>query len=405
MPGSAAGQDVPVVVSSNPVWQSGEGWRVTPEPLLTLGVVDTPLPQQFHRVDGVTRLSDGTIVVLDSSSGQLRAFDSSGRHLWSAGSLGQGPGEIRGDGRKSLIRLQGDTLLIKSGRNRIRRGPHGMLVDHEVENISGLGGYDRCSGLTTPPPDDTAPRLARCLRTRRLRIPGPWISETTVIRVASDPIRIDTIATFFIEDGWTTEDPRLTIRSPLGPKGKIRFSDDRRTLLYARNDAYRIDFWNLTTGTLSMVVERLTPRRVRTEVEVVMAVRWGFNPEPVRAVLRADDERLSVVDSLSIAEDFFLDALGFLWVRRSPSPLHGDEGIPQEIFTPDGAEKIGVERLPSGLHDVFRPDGIYLGTVKLPHDLWNIEVGPDYVLGVAFDEIGIELVRMFGLDRSSRGSG
>ena len=233
-------------------------------------------------------------------------------------------------------------------------------------------------------------------------MPGSAAGQDVPVVVNSDPL-------WQSGEGWrvTPVDRRGSQGHhplPVGPQGILRISDDRHNLLYARNDAYRIEIWDLATGTLAMVVERRTPQRVRTEVEVLMAVRWGFNPEHVRAVLRTDDERLSVVDSLSIAEDFFLDELGFLWVRRSPSPLHGDEGIPVEVLTPDGAEKIGVERLPSGLHDLFRPDGIYLGTVKLPHDLWNIEVGPDYVLGVATGELGIELVRMFGLDRSGRGA-
>lgn len=56
---------------------------------------------------------------------------------------------------------------------------------------------------------------------------------------------------------------------------------------------------------------------------------------------------------------------------------------------------------------VFRPDGAYLGTVQLPPDLHGpgmidllgVEIGADYVLGITWDEWGVELVRMYGLER------
>ena len=212
-----------------------------------------------------------------------------------------------------------------------------------------------------------------------------------------------TIAAFFREDGWRGREASyqidVDIRSPLGPKGMLLYSRYEPTLVYARDDAYRVEFWDLSTGVLSMVVERRTPRRARTETEIILEVRWGINPPGVREGLRADYRRFSVADSLSIVEGFFTDPLGALWVRRAPAPWDGDEGVPREVFSPETGEKIGDVKLPSGLHDVFRPDGIYLGTVKLPHDLRRIEIGPDYVLGVARDELGIEHVRMYGLDR------
>lgn len=383
---------VRMVANVDPLWNRGEEWRLTPEPLLSLGVVaDTPLVQQFHRIGGVTRLSNGAVVVLNGGSGELRAFDSSRRHLWTAGGLGQGPGEIRGSG--SLWRLPGDTLLVRNGLYRITWDPNGELVDHSMEET---GVYEDCGTWLIY---GFVGRYLSCGNTRRSGTPGPWIFENTVLRVESMQDEVDTIATFFREDGWRDRSPSSDIQSPLGPKGTLKYSRYEPKLWYARNDAYRFEVWDLSTGALSMVVQRQTPRRARTETEVILAVRWGHNPPGVREELRADDDRFSVADSLSIVESFFTDPLGVLWVRRVPSPSEGDEGILLEVFSPETGEKIGDERLPSGLHDVFRPDGIYLGTVKLPHDLRQVEIGPDYVLGVAKDELGVEHVRMYGLDR------
>ena len=375
---------VRIVDNTVPQWGPGEGWRVTSEPVLSLGVVDTPLAQQFHNIEGVTRMRDGTIVVLNTGSGEVRAFDSGGNHLWSTGGLGPGPGEMSDHLGKRLLRLKGDTLLVIDQLFWIILGPDGQLVDERRE--PGEGGCRKIPAA--------GEHYLACGNTRSDEVPGPWTRESTIVRLDGD--RVDSIGPFFLADGW--RDRSDFMRSPLGPKGTLKFARNEPTLLYARNDAYRIEFWDLAAGSLSMVVERQTALRARTEVEIVLTLPWSMVDGVLRPTVSADDDRLSVADSLSIVDDFFLDELGFLWVRREPSPSEGDLGIRDEVFTPDGADRIGVVWNPSGLHDVFRPDGVYLGTVQLP-GLGRVEIGADHVLGVNSDEWGIQYVRVFGLDR------
>lgn len=393
------------VVNAGPLWGPGEGWRIGEEPSLTLGAIDDPGPQLFHRIEGVTRLGDGTIVVLDGGSGQLRAFDSTGRHLWSAGSWGVGPGDLqRGDGVPQdlyLSRLEGDTLQIENWTNRIRRGPDGTLVDHgRVSRTAlesrGLRRADACSLNRFPAfvGDD----ILACRAADIPRTPNRAVTERIVlIRKPWTMDRADTIGTFFVWDGWMEANPARLVRSPLGPRGGVQVSGREPRLLYSRNDAYRIEIRDFRTGRLSMIVERRgAPKTALTEFQIELALRWGPNHPDVRATLRADDERFSVPDSLSIARGHSFDELGYLWVGRAPAG--DDRGVLIEVTGPDGSP-MGTMRTYSGLHDVFGPDGIYLGTVKLPHDLDNLEIGPDYVLGVTRNDLGVEFVRLFNLDR------
>lgn len=393
------------VFSTGPLWNPGEEWRIREEPSLVLGALAAPREQLFHRIEGVTRLDDGTIVVLDGGSGELRAFDSSGRHLWSAGSWGDGTGELRrGEDIPLdlyLSRLEGDTLQIENWMNRIRWSAEGTLIDHRrVSRLAldslGLRRLDDCP--LNQLPSFVGSEILACRTESFPRTPNHPVTERiTLIRIPWTFNQADTIGTFFVRDGWMEANPRRLVRSPLGPRGRVWISGREPKVIYSRNDAYRIETWGYMTRGLSMIIERQAePRLALTPFQIELALRWGPNPPDVRTTLRADDDRFSVPASLSIISDLYFDALGFLWVLRAPAA--DDEGVLIEVDGPDGSA-MGTMRVSSGLHDVFRPDGRYLGTVKVPHGLENIEIGRDYLLGVIRDNLGVEFVQMFDLDR------
>ncbi|WP_420438646.1 hypothetical protein [Candidatus Palauibacter sp.] len=90
-PPTLAGQEV--VESAAP---RDPDLRLADEPLLRVGIVDGPLEYIFGNVTGAVRLEDGGIVVADEQSGNLRRYDANGRHLWTSGRSGEGPGEYKG---------------------------------------------------------------------------------------------------------------------------------------------------------------------------------------------------------------------------------------------------------------------------------------------------------------------
>jgi hypothetical protein len=71
-------------------------------------------------------------------------------------------------------------------------------------------------------------------------------------------------------------------------------------------------------------------------------------------------------------------------------------------------EDFDEEGLGQGRFSVFRSDGAWLGEVDLPDGLpetrgglfqpW-LDIGPDYVLGVWVDELGVEQVRLYSINK------
>jgi hypothetical protein len=49
--------------------------------------------------------------------------------------------------------------------------------------------------------------------------------------------------------------------------------------------------------------------------------------------------------------------------------------------------------------DVFDPNGRWITTVTFPKDVQSHDIGEDYILGVWEDELDVEYVRMYALDR------
>ncbi|MYG49055.1 MAG: hypothetical protein F4164_06745 [Gemmatimonadales bacterium] len=90
IPGMAAQT---IVESDSP---RGVDLVLSDEPLLRVGMLDGPDEYLFGNVSSAIRLEDGSVVVADEQSREVRMFDAGGRHVWTSGREGDGPGEYRG---------------------------------------------------------------------------------------------------------------------------------------------------------------------------------------------------------------------------------------------------------------------------------------------------------------------
>src|SRR5690606_5816123 len=88
---------VRVVRNLAPAWSGSaeDAWSLSLEPILEIGVLEGDPAYMFSQMRGPRRLSDGSIVVLDGATSEVRIFDAEGRHLRTFGRKGQGPGEFQ----------------------------------------------------------------------------------------------------------------------------------------------------------------------------------------------------------------------------------------------------------------------------------------------------------------------
>ena len=138
-------------------------------------------------------------------------------------------------------------------------------------------------------------------------------------------------------------------------------------------------------GTLARIVRRDHLLRAPTEadreksMEKLLSSR-GEVPEPqqIAEALREQRECCPLAKTFPAFSRVIGDAAGHLWVREHDFP--GEDG-------------------PAPLWTVFDPEGHVLGFIETPKDLWIFEIGEDYLLGRTTDELGVEKVQLWPLER------
>jgi len=101
---------VTIVTNTGPSWRAGEGWRIDPQPILTVGPRPDADPRyELLRVTSGRLLPGGEVMVVVAGHFELRVFGPEGEWLRSLGRQGEGPGEFRSPGGLTVV---GDTAFV-----------------------------------------------------------------------------------------------------------------------------------------------------------------------------------------------------------------------------------------------------------------------------------------------------
>ncbi len=363
---------VAIVENTRGSWPEDDAWQVAAEPSVDIGELEGDEPYQLFQVSGAVRLTDGRIVVANGGSKELRYFDARGRYLESAGREGGGPGEFEGVG--APVALGADTIAVYDWN--LRRislwNPDGAFVrSFGIQFPSG-------SPVAVGPLEDGS-----WLFTKGFAFSPSEIS--TVVRDTAAYFRfdqagelIDSIGRFpswefFVQGSsqaaWATSLPfGRSFATAVAPAGFYHGITDRYEILrYA------------TSGRLERVIRKHhQPIAVRdADVEDYKAERLeGASNDNWRRRTERMFAEVPMPSTMPAFQTFEVDALGYLWVAEYERPA---------------AE---VQRW-----SVFDAEGILLGTVVTPAGLQVHQIGADFLLASWRDDLGVEHVRLYELER------
>jgi hypothetical protein len=356
-------------------------WRVSEDPTVELGVVEGDPSQQFNRVAGAARLSDGRVVVADGGSKELRFFDPSGNHLHTVGGQGEGPGEFAY--LAALDRLPGDTIVASDW-------PIGTLSwfdsDGRYLDKSRLGPYrPGLTGRVLPDGSLLVDVYERGSYGNELE----WWAATgqtdtfrpagMLVRVSRSGDRVDTLRGIVGEEWFKI--------------GKVRQGLVMRPLPFARNTFVTWSENYIYVGeTGQRQIEVLT-----LEGSLERLIRWKSHPSPVTRADRGS-VRETIFGSMrrtSQKPDFerWLAAVPFPTIKTAFRDLDADAA--GRIWVQNWMETEGGR----DRWIVFEADGVLLAEVDVPQGLQLLEIGEDYVLALRTDALDLEYVGLYQLEK------
>ncbi len=379
---------IPITTALAPRWGPGEGWKVSGDPLLEIGATTGAAEYLLNGVVGAVRLSNGDIVLGEWSSGELRRYDGSGTFMWRAAGRGEGPGEHLF--MQFVGSVAGDSLVTyDGGRARAQVFAPGGDVARTMPIESPWSGF--------------APHKVIGLSGRQMIVTfGDNRGELPNGAVRFPGIRI---ATFSLEDGAVAEvmDVPGAEQHIVSGGGRIVYSGYQfgkgprlavtpGRLAVVDTEAFSIRSISLEDGTTTAILRRDVPIQEVTSNHVEAYVDWMAEQNMTSGGSSLEQAEASkpgwrdgpMASTLPVLESIHLDAAENLWVE--PYALPGARAAPFEVFAPNG----------TWLGTVATPPGLALGTDRVPV---GFEIGEDYVLGLWRDELGVEYVRMYGLER------
>jgi hypothetical protein len=361
-----------IVESAQAAWTTPQ-WIIAADPTVQIGGTDG---QELNQPRDAFRLSDGRIFVSDEGNQHIAVFSADGVLLQTIGRQGQGPGEFQRIRR--LDRFRQDSLMVYD------------YALHRVSIFSLDGGFGRSFPITSTPNywaeatfTDSLIFVASPGESEPRGNAGIYWDSTWFFLYRGGAEAIDTLGRFphaevLPRSGST---PRAY---HLGARAVWAIADGK--LLYGRGTSYEIAEYD-RRGALVRLIRR-PHRPIAVNDSVVERFVESFMAH-IRATARVHNTE----------SDFTLMREGFLAAR------YADQLPPYSAITVDPTGHVWIENYrhftePTSEWAVFSPSGEWLGQVRMPDGLQVLEIGADYILGIAVDNLGVNYVRQYELRRT-----
>jgi hypothetical protein len=376
---------VTIIENFEAQWGRADPWRLAHTPVVDIGGADADSLHKISRPVGSLRLEDGTIVVANAGTQELRWFDPAGRHLLSGGSRGEGSihfAALEWLGTTS----SGDVAAFDFGRLRLSLfDPAGnfeqsisLIVTFQAEPGSVRGVFADSSLAAIRDARHWARSMTQQASTPEGLVRGP----SRVSRYSATGEYLNEVGTFRGAERIFTKGSSRIVRvtgRPFGRAAVFAVSDDR--VYVGTQDTYQIECYDMQ-GRLTAIARVVREPHLVTKEIIERYVRGRLTGVHERE--RAQRERqlaaLPYPDTMPAYGAMLVDSDENLWVA---------EYLPFGDGTPTWT--------------VFDSDHRMLGTVETPRGLAVHQIGTDFVIGSYRDEEDAYHIRVYRLEKPPEG--
>lgn len=357
-------------------------WSVSENAERVYGWVEDEPDSEFSDIVGVALGTGGSIAVADRRLATITVFSVDGTVIATMGREGDGPGEFRN--------LAG---IVAHGEDRF------VVFDRAHQRLSEWRSDGTLVGDRSLRRGDTERRIGTVGRF----VNGSWYAAEgdQLIPARVGDTAQDTVGFYRLDDNATVGEVLARVPGSLSTQFIIQGMPGNRMALLSPRRVGQVRGNCLLVGTtddpiltlvnrsgevhgqvpLEISVERATEEHRRTWVATTLAAtarQFGAEvpPEQTR-MLTAMAEAAGMAEQIPFAHELIVDELGYVWAQRYEMP--------------DG---------PGGLEWwVFSETGRFLGSVHLPGRLRVLRISMDAIVGVWTDELGLQYVHAYSLDR------
>lgn len=363
---------IEIVEALRPLWGDSSHWRIEPDPLVDLALSGSGPAHEFFRVRGLKQRPDGSLVVVNRGSQQIRLYSPEGEFLGESGGQGEGPGEFSNLWRMELV---ADTVLALDVGGRVTVvGPDAELVrtfelPYQLFELHYLG--DRTLLAESNVGAELEEAGVQLMRSRmalvRFDLEGAWI-DSLGIRPGDESFEL------------ASEDDYISGPALFGKDSQVATLGPR--IFYGSSDLMQVEELH-PAGNLARILRvpdyplGLTGEQFDAERQAMYDATLPRGT-PVPARFRRFMEAQSAPATRPAFDNMLVDASGAVWLELYRGLSEQDR--PREWL-------------------ILDEDGIWLGTVEVPKRFTVWDITMNAVLGVWRDELDVEHPQVLRLTR------
>jgi hypothetical protein len=351
---------------------------VAVEPIVDIGAADGDPHFLFSRVVAGRMMLGGAFALVNYGTKTLRGYSASGAFMWEMGKEGDGPGEFRepfvmerqaldsllvfDTGSRQLSVIAPDGTFVRSTALRVP----GILPPYVVAIATHANGSILAFTSGSSPTSVGGP-------------PSPGIRRPSafVLRFTAAGEFLDTVAVLpGTEAGLNERQGYIAVGMP--PYGHITsYAAKDGSVVVGTGDHLQVEIWS-AGGELRQIMRGPDPDLTVSDADVNAYRDWyvGRLPQDQKAWGATYVDGMAFPDTKAAYSYVHTDSEGNVWLGAS-----------------------GPDRRNPDSWMVFAQEGRFLGMVSFPASLRVLDFGLSSVLGVWTDDLDIEHVRVYAIEK------